>query len=397
MTEVLESTRKTARQAKAKTAAMDGAQPEWKALLGCTMGDLERACRTITHLADAIGPDEPEVGQLLDMANEHASEAMAILQHPRPNKAISDAAFHSLMRPRALLLGAAAMIRASQVDLYSESIMRVQGLLDECQNNLDAQALGKLLPTGDAHPTGSEYTPEAIKSAFDGIEALLNEAHGTDEAHDWSGDSDRLLRIAHDLADGALIRTPTDAADVNCAAFDIAALIRAARLVPGDSESPERKALIDQAAVQLNWLTECDKAGSDCCDPGVPRPAAPKTKVQIALTPEPLSPRATFADTALHQTIEAQAVIYACVENYAAPETVWALHTVLEVCVGSLDAKKIAEKGAQEASNLLAQAIALGSFLLEEINGHGWEILLDAALSLMLLAKDTLDKGGESA
>ena len=122
-----------------------------------------------------------------------------------------------------------------------------------------------------------EYSPARIKAAFDSVELLLNHAHATDEAHDWSGDSDRLLRIAHQLADEANITSPVDA-EVVRVAFDIAALIRAARLVPGDSEGSQRKALLDQAAVQLNWLTECDKSGTDCCDPGAPRPAAPNAE-----------------------------------------------------------------------------------------------------------------------
>lgn len=132
-----------------------------------------------------------------------------------------------------------------------------------------------------APSSSASFSPDAIKAAFGIVEVLLNEAYGTDEAHDWSGDSDRLIRVAHNLADKANISPPTGS-DVDGIAFNIAALIRAARLVPGDSESPERKALLDQAAVQLDWLTE----SSGCCDPGVPRPAGP-TK---AVAPHPVDP-----------------------------------------------------------------------------------------------------------
>jgi hypothetical protein len=123
-------------------------------------------------------------------------------------------------------------------------------------------------------PSAKEYTASAIKLAFGQIEALLCAAHATGESHEWSGDSCRLLRIAHGLAAQAS-KHPPAGHEIDQAAFDIAALIRAARIVPGDSESPERKVLVDQAAVHLNWLTECDVSGRDCCDPGVPRPAAP--------------------------------------------------------------------------------------------------------------------------
>lgn len=138
-------------------------------------------------------------------------------------------------------------------------------------------------PKAGADAEVSEYGPASIKAAFDIVEELLNHAHATDEPHDWSGDSDRLLRIAHQLADEATIRPPVGN-EVDRVAFDIAGLIRAARLVPGDSEGTERKALLDQAAVQLNWLTECDKSGTDCCDPGVPRPATPNA-VRLDQTP----------------------------------------------------------------------------------------------------------------
>ena len=115
-------------------------------------------------------------------------------------------------------------------------------------------------------------SPDPIKVAFSIIQVLLNEAYATDEQHGWSGDSDRLLRVAHNIADEAMIRTP-NAEDAEGVAFDIAALIRAAKLVPGDAESDQRRELLDQAAVQLNWLTKCDTAGANCIDPGAARPA----------------------------------------------------------------------------------------------------------------------------
>lgn len=138
--------------------------------------------------------------------------------------------------------------------------------------------------TATSRPAQGPNTPtkdcsvSAIKLAFGQIEALLRAAHMTDENHEWSGDSCRLLRIAHGLAAQAHLNPPVGN-KIDEVAFDIAGLIRAARLVPGDSESPERKVLVDQAAAHLNWLTECTE---DCCDPGVPRPAAPNAANTLA-------------------------------------------------------------------------------------------------------------------
>lgn len=128
-------------------------------------------------------------------------------------------------------------------------------------------------------------SPDPIKVAFDIIQTLLNEASATDEQHEWSSDSDRLLLIAHNIADEAMIRTP-NAEDAEGVAFDIAALISAAKLVPGDSESEKRRELLDQAAVQLNWLTKCDTVGINCIDPGAPRPPAPNAKPVPAPQPQ---------------------------------------------------------------------------------------------------------------
>ena len=155
------------------------------------------------------------------------------------------------------------------------------------------------------------HTPEAVKSAFKIVEELLHLACQTDEAHEWSGDSERLLRNARNLAAQAAADTPVGGDAIHCAGFDIAALIRAARLVPGDEESANRKSLIDQVAVHLNWLTECDQCRDDCCDPGVPRPAAPNA-VRLDQTPDTsdeaecleLARQATYEITKLAETMQ---------------------------------------------------------------------------------------------
>ena len=93
---------------------------------------------------------------------------------------------------------------------------------------------------------------------------------------------------------------------------------------------------------------------------------------------------------------EAREVVYACVMSYEGPEAIWGIHTIVKLACEKLNEMvndSMTEEGCEDASNLLAQAIALASMLTETVDGKSWEMLLDAALSLMELAKDRLDSG----
>ena len=129
----------------------------------------------------------------------------------------------------------------------------------------------KAAPKAPSKLEEGKFTRFTIKAAFGILEVLLQSASKTDEPHQWSGDSDRLLALAAQLAGGAHTNTP-GLDDAQRVAYDIAALIKSAKLVPGDSESAERADLLNQAAVQLNWLTECDETGTNCIDIGAARP-----------------------------------------------------------------------------------------------------------------------------
>ena len=76
-----------------------------------------------------------------------------------------------------------------------------------------------------------------------------------------------------------------------------------------------------------------------------------------------------------------------------------ALHTLVEISVEKLAAlnEKISEEACEDASSILSQAIALAAFLAEDVNGDRWELLLDAALFLVVQAKATLDQGLEAS
>lgn len=161
----------------------------------------------------------------------------------------------------------------------------------------------KTAPKAPVTTQEEKFNRYTIKAAFGILEVLLLSASKTDEAHSLSGDSDRLLRIAAGLADRAHTNTP-DYDDAERTAFDIAALIKAAKLVPGDTESAERADLINQAAVQLNWLTECDEAGSNCIDVGAVRPLVQAQTSTAAPSPSERAVAATGASL-LGQAIQA--------------------------------------------------------------------------------------------
>lgn len=261
-----------------------------------------------------------------------------------------------------------------------------------------AKKTGTAKAAGHAIPTPS-LTQAETQNAFGELAKILADAHQTDELHLWSGNSDRLLRVARDLAEEAS-KHPPSAADVDQLAFDIAALIVGAKLIPGDAESPERLALLQRAAVILNWLTEeCGGADQDCCDPGVDRPVlradlhqrvAPKLPAADGGIPASSSRKDTFASTAWYRASEAEAVLRTYAED-AGKEEDWAILTVVNAATAILSRthENPSDSDYYTASCYLGQAIAIGSMVTES-----WpDLLLDAGLTILVLAKDILDNG----
>lgn len=97
----------------------------------------------------------------------------------------------------------------------------------------------------------------AEAEVFMNLASIFEMAAATDEPHEHSGESDRLLRIAADMANFFAEGKTLEGSAENFA-FDLAALVRAARLVPGDTESDERRALLERAGAILAELTEVD-------------------------------------------------------------------------------------------------------------------------------------------
>lgn len=104
-----------------------------------------------------------------------------------------------------------------------------------------------------ARPSQYQHAAED-RALFTQAAAALYEAAMTDEPHRHSGESDRLLRIASDVS----LRAARSAAsrDLENTAYDVAACINAARLVPGDAESAQRSTLLAQAAQALARIAD---------------------------------------------------------------------------------------------------------------------------------------------
>lgn len=113
-------------------------------------------------------------------------------------------------------------------------------------------------------PRAKLHGPNDIQTAFAAVGVALTAACVTEEPHEWSGDSDRLLRIASDIAEREAQRLHGDYEAENYG-YDIAALIKASRRVPRDTESPKRTALLEAVDASLSVLTkdvDCLKTGA---------------------------------------------------------------------------------------------------------------------------------------
>lgn len=128
-------------------------------------------------------------------------------------------------------------------------------------------------PRAQAAPAPAETLPASYASLFAMAAQLLEKAWLTDEPHAFSGESDRLLSIAARLARAAPKNESYE--DSQGRAYDIAACINAARLVPGDVESAERSVLIGQVATILGEIAETTP--NDILRTNVPRPALPNS------------------------------------------------------------------------------------------------------------------------
>lgn len=219
---------------------------------------------------------------------------------------------------------------------------------------------------------------------------FLAQACGTDEPHGFSGDSDRLLSIgamiALDAAKGKYSNT-----NAENTAYDVAACINAARLVPDDTESVERTINIHCASERLAAIT--GSAIHQIIFTDVPRPTrdpAPAPSAEAAISHK------RFTEEQLKELYWRAYVFMDCASSvlfhyaeHADDSAVFAMRDLLDVYLKEakrrFDDEKLGDLVSGDMPDLscdLDRVIALiGSYATNTDDGvlHGVEHLLSSA------------------
>ncbi|MBS0427151.1 MAG: hypothetical protein JSR41_07670 [Proteobacteria bacterium] len=117
--------------------------------------------------------------------------------------------------------------------------------------------------TSSATPVAAPAPVEdhAAEIAYAEVAELLDQAAAEEGPEVYSGESERLLRMGATLARKFVIGDRDHEESAENFAYDIAALVRASRLVPGDGESKKRAELLEQCEPILRSLVD-DKSES---------------------------------------------------------------------------------------------------------------------------------------
>lgn len=213
---------------------------------------------------------------------------------------------------------------------------------------------------------------------LEALAAALDQAASTEEALIWSGESDRLLRVAHELADHLHIHPDEAGAcrTIDNRAYTIAALIKAALQVPGDTPSPERLAFIEQTRAPLVGLTGCATVldGWDT----YPR------KRSLPSELDPKSQRDSLPDV-LAKVSEAAAVLSVAVDK-GGTDQVWGLVRLADWLTEEVHARVDGLDDSETPCSDTACDIACLMSLLNLVAEKDDEVLLYAAASILEVA-----------
>lgn len=100
------------------------------------------------------------------------------------------------------------------------------------------------------------------------LASLLTHAYQNEGGSDvWSGESERLIRCAAELAQDIIELVKNGEADIQNELYDVAALIKAALRVPGDRTGPERRSWLTEAGSIIMDLNEDPETMTDSLPP----------------------------------------------------------------------------------------------------------------------------------
>ena len=233
-----------------------------------------------------------------------------------------------------------------------------------------------------------------VQTLFAQAGDFLVKASGTDEDHTFSGESDRLLSIGAGIALDAAEGRLSNSTEENTA-YDVAACINAARLVPDDSESVERTIYIDNAAQCFEAITGTAVHRMIFTD--VPRPIRGSV-----LTPEPAPiARKSFKKSQrkeLHRQafahLESAYSVLCHYSDYADDDASRALRDLVEVYLETaktrLTSKKIGSLGTGALSDLSCDLCKIVA-LLSPLNGQANDGVMRAVEQLLSAAKRITD------
>lgn len=198
-----------------------------------------------------------------------------------------------------------------------------------------------------AAPAAQAPAPAPVASAaaslFAEVGDFLAQASGTDEPHGFSGDSDRLLSIgamiALDAAKGKYSNT-----NAENTAYDVAACINAARLVPDDTESVERTINIHCASERLAAIT--GSAIHQVIFTDVPRPTRTPAPASESKHKHFTQAQRNELHRLAHTYMECASSVISQHAEHANSEEVFALRDLLGTyCESTDEAIKAAESG----------------------------------------------------
>ena len=224
-----------------------------------------------------------------------------------------------------------------------------------------------------------------LSASLSVLQGLLDQAWKCDEPENLSGDSNRLLLTARGLVDA--IQSALSAEEAEGLLYDVAAQVKAALLVPGDTPSAERIALVEQIGVLLSELLDEPLVLKNW---GPAPSSAPIIAVDEIDFPEVIP-------NARARVIEVWNVLHAAAEHHG-DDAVWGLHHLTDW----LDAQCEMHESDRtpwtdgQFSKLLTD-VATTVAVLDEINNRLNCQLLHAARTILNVAMESLNDADGAA